>query len=106
MVQLTKKELVKTAKQYNDKSCIKKVSTLSKNQLVSQLHSKGVKVKSDKSDSSWLKDKKYDKLKKGAIAHLKSQSKGKTKDKNAAWLEDKKFDNFKKSYITHLKNQK
>jgi hypothetical protein len=45
MVKLTKKELVKTAKQYNDKACIKKVTTLSKNQLVSQLHAKGVKVK-------------------------------------------------------------
>jgi hypothetical protein len=62
MVQVTKKKMIQMAKQYNDKSCIKKVTTLSKNQLVSQLHAKGVKVKTPStyaSDSVKHVKKKY-----------------------------------------------
>jgi hypothetical protein len=71
MVQLTKKELVKTAKQYNDKSCIKKVTTLSKNQLISQLHKKGVKVKTPSTyENDKVKHVKKSKYKSENVKHV------------------------------------
>jgi hypothetical protein len=121
MVQLTKKELVKTAKKYNDKSCIKKVSTLSKNQLVSQLHAKGVKVKKPSTyENDKVKHVKKSKYKSDNIKHGKNPKKdtdfnqfkafyskrlkaqGKTIPKDPSWLKDSIFDDLKYKYYAHL----
>jgi hypothetical protein len=121
MVQLTKKELVKTAKKYNDKSCIRKVSTLSKNQLASQLRQKGVKVKTKstyendkvkhvkkstyKSDNikhgiNPTKDTDFNQFKAFYKKRLKAQ--GKPIPKDPYWLKHPMFDDLKYKYFAHL----